>query len=124
MARHRLTIVASLGCLLVALILAACGRGSTTSSTPAGAAGTAGAATAAQSTSAHIEPPPVPAAVSAVLVRFTACMRAHGVLGFPRPTGAHFSLAGTHLNPAGPRYKAAEAYCNQILLVLDSRKLK
>jgi hypothetical protein len=72
--------------------------------------------------SARIKPVRVPAAVTGVLVRFTACMHANGVLGFPGPTGAGFSLAGTHLNPASPRYRAAEARCNQILLGLDSRK--
>jgi len=63
----------------------------------------------------------VPAAVTAIMGRFTACMRSNGVAGFPKPHGASFDLSGTHVDPHSPRYKAAESRCNSILQALDPR---
>jgi len=57
----------------------------------------------------------VPAAVTAVLVRFTACMRGNGVAGFPEPEGSVFRTAGLHLDPSSQQYKSAEASCDPIL---------
>jgi hypothetical protein len=70
--------------------------------------------------SARLPAVKVPASVTAGFERFTACMRSHGVSGFPEPTGASFDLSGTHLNTHSPRYKAAEAKCDPILQAVDS----
>jgi hypothetical protein len=70
--------------------------------------------------SAGIPSVKIPASVTAGMKRFTACMRANGVAGFPEPRGASFYLSGTNLNPHSPQYKAAEARCNPILQAVDS----
>jgi hypothetical protein len=69
--------------------------------------------------SAKVPAVKVPASVTAGFERFTACMRSHGVPGFPEPTGASFNLSGTNLNPHSPQYKAAEAKCDPILMAVD-----
>lgn len=61
----------------------------------------------------------VPASATAILDRFTACMRSHGIPTFPEPTGASFDLAHTNIDSHSPGYKAAETACNQILRALD-----
>jgi len=57
----------------------------------------------------------VPAAVTAVMDRFTACMRTNGVAGFPEPRGASFDLTGTNVDASSPQYKEAQTKCNPIL---------
>ena len=61
----------------------------------------------------------VPARVTSILHRFTACMRGHGVPAFPEPEGAAFNVSRAGLNPASPVYKAAESECGQILQAVD-----
>lgn len=61
----------------------------------------------------------VPASVTAIMTRFTTCMRAHGVPGFPQPTGASFDMSGTHMDTHSASYKSAEAQCTSILQALD-----
>ena len=86
---------------------------------PAGGPGAGGSPGA--SGSARIPPVKVPPRVTAIMSRFTACMRTNGVAGFPEPQGASFNLSGTHLDPHSPQYKTAEARCNSILQALDSQ---
>jgi len=69
---------------------------------------------------ARIPPVKVPPRVTAIMSRFTACMRAHGVAGFPEPEGASFNLTHTHVDATTTAYKAAQAQCNSILQALDS----
>ena len=63
----------------------------------------------------------VPTAITAVMDRFTACMRANGVAGFPQPEGAHFNLTGTSVDASSAQYKAAQTYCNPILQTMVPR---
>lgn len=63
----------------------------------------------------------VPASVTAIMTRFTTCMRTHGINGFPEPKGASFDLPGTNIDSHTPAYKSAEAKCNAILQALDPR---
>ena len=79
-----------------------------------------GGARPSGSVSSQIKPAHTPAAVTAVLKRFTACMRASGVPEFPEPEGAGFHLKGTRLNPSSKQYKQAEAHCDAILQALDA----
>ncbi len=65
--------------------------------------------------SAPTLPVHVPPAVTAVMKRFTACMRKEGVTAFPEPTGASFELSGTGVDATSPRYKTAQTRCNPIL---------
>jgi len=78
-------------------------------------------APAAKSTTAPPRPARVPAAVTAVLMRFTSCMRSNGVASFPEPDGGAFRIAGLHLDPSSPQYRAAEAKCNPILQAAISK---
>jgi hypothetical protein len=84
---------------------------SRTASAPGAPTATAPASPAAP---ANI-PVKVPAHVTAVMDRFTACMRENGVPGFPKPKGASFDLTGTSVNASTPQYKAAQTKCNPIL---------
>jgi hypothetical protein len=61
----------------------------------------------------------VPASVTAILTRFTTCMRTHGVGAFPQPKGATFDMTGTHIDTHSATYKSAETHCNLILRALD-----
>jgi len=57
----------------------------------------------------------VPASVTTVMQRFTACMRSNGITGFPEPKGASFDLTGTSVDPNTATYKEAQTKCNPIL---------
>jgi len=57
----------------------------------------------------------VPASVTTVMQRFTACMRSNGITGFPEPKGASFVLTGTSVDPNTATYKEAQTKCNPIL---------
>ena len=87
----------------VSLAIAACGSSST--STTAGPRGGSG--------------------VSAPLVKYSACVRSHGVPRFPDPSttqgpnsfgidGYNFNLP-SNLNPQSPAYKTARAICGHLL---------
>ncbi len=48
-------------------------------------------------------------------LKFTACMRSHGVPAFPDPSaGGGFSLAGTDINAGSPQFQAAQKACQKI----------
>jgi len=83
--RHSSTIaLAALGCTLA---VAACGSSSKPSRGGAGAAAP---------------------------VRFSACMRAHGVPNFPDPSGSGGGInigSGSGINPAAPAFQAAQKVC-------------
>jgi hypothetical protein len=78
---------------------------------PASAGSTGSTGSAAQPRTHTV----VPASVTRVLEKFTACMREHGVTNFPAPEGAEFDIAHLHLDTSGAQYKAAERACNDIL---------
>jgi hypothetical protein len=99
--------------------LGGAGKQSRDAGSAAGGSSGAGGSPGARG-SAGIPPVKIPASVTAGMKRFTACMRANGVAGFPEPQGASFNLSGTNLNPHSPQYKAAEARCNPILQAVDS----
>lgn len=64
----------------------------------------------------------VPPAITHELEHFTACMREHGVAGFPEPEGASFNVTHLHLNSKSTGYKAAEKACEPILQAAFSAK--
>lgn len=50
----------------------------------------------------------------AQLLKFSQCMRAHGISDFPDPTGGGIELRGgpgTDLDPQNPQFRAAQAAC-------------
>jgi hypothetical protein len=55
--------------------------------------------------------------VGAASVKFTSCMRAHGVPNFPDPDshGTITITVSTSLNPAAPGFQSAEAACRHLL---------
>ncbi len=74
--------------------------------------GSSGAASGGTGTSATPS-----AAAESALLRFSVCMRAHGVPDFPDPTvggGLHINL-GSGLNPKSPAFRAAMATCRKLL---------
>lgn len=52
-----------------------------------------------------------------VFIAFSKCMRAHGVTGFPDPSGAGggINLLGTGIDPSSPAFNAAQADCFKLL---------
>jgi hypothetical protein len=52
-------------------------------------------------------------------LKFSACMRAHGVPSFPDPTarngGVEISLGGSGLSPNSPRLRAAQQACRPLM---------
>lgn len=77
----------------------------------------------AQQACAKLSPPggpdhggAIPTAAKQQALKFSACMRSHGVPGFPDPVfsgnGARLQLsAGSGVNPAAPAFKAAQKVC-------------
>ena len=48
------------------------------------------------------------------MLKFTACMRAHGVPAFPEPNpGGGFSLGGTNINAGSKQFQAAGLLCQK-----------
>ncbi len=51
-------------------------------------------------------------------LKFSACMRAHGVPSFPDPTaergGISLSLGGS-VNPGSPQFRAAQQACRSLM---------
>jgi hypothetical protein len=65
-------------------------------------------------------PPPLSGARKAAMLKFSQCMRAHGISGFPDPTfgggGAQLRInKSTGINPASPAFKAAQKACGSAL---------
>lgn len=52
-------------------------------------------------------------------VKFSACMRSHGITNFPDPTsggGINIQLnAGSGINPSSPGFEAAQSACSKLL---------
>jgi len=87
----------------------------------AGAHGPASGATRRASPAAAPRPRPrkPPASITRAMRRFTACMRAHGVAGFPEPVGESFDLTDLHIDTAAAPYRSAEAACDALLQAID-----
>jgi hypothetical protein len=61
----------------------------------------------------------VPANVTAIMKRFTSCMRNSGVPAFPEPEGEGFYVQRAGIDTSTAQYKAAEGRCTNILRALD-----
>jgi len=49
-------------------------------------------------------------------LKYSACMRSHGVPRFPDPTsGGGFTLAGTGIDPNSPQFQAAQQVCGKVV---------
>jgi hypothetical protein len=52
-------------------------------------------------------------------LKFSACMRAHGVPSFPDPTtrngGVTISLGGSGMNPNSPQFQSAQRACRSLM---------
>jgi hypothetical protein len=48
-------------------------------------------------------------------IALSQCMRAHGVTGFPDPSGHGINLDGTGVNPRSPAFQAAQKVCFRLL---------
>ena len=69
-------------------------------------------------------PAKVPTAVTAVLKRFTACMRGSGIAAFPEPEGARFNVQRAGIDTSTEQYKEAEKHCTGILQAVDPYRPK
>jgi hypothetical protein len=50
------------------------------------------------------------------LLRFSECMRSHGVPSFPDPTGQGIHIGrGSGIDPSSPAFKAAQSACGKLL---------
>jgi hypothetical protein len=49
------------------------------------------------------------------LLRFSQCMRSHGVPSFPDPTANGLNLGGSGISPASPQFRAALRACQHAL---------
>ncbi len=53
------------------------------------------------------------------LLKFSACMRTHGLPGFPDPAevngGVGLSMSGKSLNPSSPRFRSAQQACRSLM---------
>ena len=60
--------------------------------------------------------PPSPA-VTAAFLKFSTCMRSHGVPNFPDPgsSGGISISPGSGLDPASPAFKSAQSQCKKLL---------
>jgi hypothetical protein len=101
--------------LASALLLAACGSGP---SVP----GVAGSGSTTTTTSPGPATPGSRSGALAELLKYSKCMRSHGVPDFPDPTvgtGGQISLKitagrGSALGPQSPEFKAAESVCKSL----------
>jgi hypothetical protein len=96
--------------------LAACGSSSPTSTVAAVGSSTATTSTAAPAAGGSGAPS---AADNAKLVKFSQCMRSHGVPDFPDPTGGRLLLqskkgSSGSLHPDSPQFKAASQACKSL----------
>jgi hypothetical protein len=96
--------------------LAACGSSSPTSTVAAVGSSTATTSTAAPAAGGSGTPS---AADNAKLVKFSQCMRSHGVPDFPDPTGGRLLLqskkgSSGSLHPDSPQFKAASQACKSL----------
>jgi hypothetical protein len=95
LARHRVPI--AVAALSAVVVIAGCGSSSKPSSPSKSASNLAAAG-----------------------IRFSSCMRSHGVVNFPDPTtssgGSHISInSSSGINPASPSFQAAQAACGKLL---------
>lgn len=51
----------------------------------------------------------------AQMLKFTQCMRAHGIKNMRDPTSKGINLAGTGIDPHSPQFQAAQKACKQYL---------
>jgi hypothetical protein len=99
----------------VAALTAACG-----SSSPSNTVAAVGSTTPTSSAAAAPAGAGAPSATdNAKLVRYSECMRSHGVPGFPDPSGGRLLLqvtkgSSTSLNPDSPQFKAAAQACKAL----------
>jgi hypothetical protein len=95
------------------LVLAGCG-GSSNSSTGTGGSSSAGSSSAAggDNTKSLAGSP----STQAALLKFSRCMRSHGVPNFPDPTnGGGLSLVGTGVNRNSPAFQSASKACQSLM---------
>jgi len=93
--KSKITPLAALAALGLAVALAACGRPVTSSATKTGPAPTAARAAGAS-----------------LPLEYSRCMRAHGVPAFPNPVDGHIILSpSSGIDPNAPAVRAASAAC-------------
>lgn len=115
--RHPRAVLGTAGVVLIALSAAACGGGSPTSVARIGT-------TTSTTTAASPAGGGPSGGVVADLTKYTACMRAHGVVGFPDPSvlssvpGGPDSAVKLALPPGvrdSPKFKPAQQECRGLL---------
>jgi hypothetical protein len=111
---------------LASLVLLASGCGGSAKSPAVASLGTTTSSSAASSSSDAFALPPGGAGIGASIsrqvgtaagVKYTACMRAHGVPGFPDPDaqGTITITVSSSVNPSSPLFQKAEADCQRLM---------
>lgn len=107
--------LAALAALATGAALAACGGSSPTSTVAS-----LGSSTASSSTAPAAGGAATPSAAdNAKLVKYSQCMRSHGVPDFPDPTGGRLMLqfkkgSSSTLDPNSPQFQAATQACKSL----------
>jgi hypothetical protein len=111
----RRAVLAVVAALVAGAALAACG-----SSSPTSTVASLGSSTASFSTAPAAGGSGTPSAAdSAKLVKYSQCMRSHGVPDFPDPTNGRLMLqfkkgSSSTLDPNSPQFKAASQACKSL----------
>lgn len=104
-------VLVAVAALAAGATLSACGSSSPTSTVASLGSSTAPPAAGSGAPSA---------ANNAKLVKYSECMRSHGVPDFPDPTGGRLLLqfkkgSSSTLDPSSPQFKAAQQACKSLL---------
>jgi hypothetical protein len=96
-----------------ALVLAGCGGSSNSSTGTGGSSSAASSGAAGGDNTKSLAGSP---STQAALLKFSRCMRAHGVPNFPDATnGGGLSLVGTGVNRNSPAFQSASKACQSLM---------
>lgn len=105
----------AIGLAALALVAAACGSGAAAP----GVASLGAASTTTQAASPGGGSSPASSTQQAKLLRYSECMRSHGLADFPDPSangGIRISVhPGSELNPSSPQFQAAQKACQSLM---------
>lgn len=111
----RRAVLAAVAALAAGGALSACGSSASTNTVASLGSSTASSATVAPGGGSAAPS----TASNAKLVKYSECMRSHGVPGFPDPQGGRVLLqvhkgSGSTLDPDSPQFKAASQACKSL----------
>jgi hypothetical protein len=112
--RRRLTPPATTLAVSAAIVIAGCGGSSTTTSTRSTTSGASSRSISADATAGGSSPGS--ASLQADTLRFSKCMRSHGVTNFPDPSSdGQLTIKGTGINIHTPAFSNAQNACQSLM---------